>query len=275
MCDILDHKVVNSIRSQLIQHIRNKEDDVKPMFYTVGGSHVHGFADSNSDIDIRGFHCADGNRYMLFDTPQSQIQFSTEEFLNNTETEVVSHELRTFGTRLTNYQFNEIEAIFSNSVILTRYPNSISSLQSILLEALPGALPNRYYGMAQSLHDQYIHPNAPDHGDVTVKHHLYSLRGVLAAQYVSENHDVEPNLLRLSKSILDDDGQRIVERLIELKRTRDTESDEFEIEAKSEDLIHGLLAKNYSTEISDDERNNFQNDVADWMLEFRKQTNTL
>lgn len=270
----LDEADLRRIRSQLIQRVREEGDDVRPMFYAVSGSYLHGVADSSSDVDVRGFHCADGTRYMLFDTPKSQIRFSMETPQTNTEVEVVSHELRQFGIRLSKYHFNAVEPLFGVDVIVNEHPDAISQIQSIVLDALPGELPNRYRGMAQSLYHQYVAPDAPNREEVTLKHLLYCVRGALAARYVLENGSVEPNLSRLSALFLDENEQSTVDQLVQLKRSPDSGIDELEGNEAVEHLISRLIADDLFTSTSHGDRKEFQDEIAAWMLRLREETHT-
>jgi predicted nucleotidyltransferase len=274
MSDQITEETRDSIRSEIKHRLADGDEKLVPVFYSISGSHLHGIADPSSDIDVQGFHCAEGTRYMLFDEPKPQIKFTTKHPELKTELEVVSHELRHFGTRLSKYQFNVIEPIFSAGVVLNKTPDRLSSVRSIISSTLPGDLPERYRGMAKSLSKQYLSPDAPDSGDRTLKHTLYALRGALAAKYVIQNHAVEPDLEALAKSLLNPENSSTVIRLIEAKQKQEPIAEHPDLRASGQELIQILLKEIPSTEVSFSEREQYQKELADWMLLTRQETDT-
>lgn len=66
------------LESLIIKALNQEKEDLQPIFYAVGGSRVTGFTDEESDIDIHGFHLADGKQYMQLKTPKSQLSIKTK-----------------------------------------------------------------------------------------------------------------------------------------------------------------------------------------------------
>ena len=270
----LNESTLEETQLQIEQHFLDTEESLRPVFYATGGSYLHGIPDAHSDIDVRGFHCADGKRYMLFDTPDPQVRVTLEPPAAGTEIELVSHELRHFGHQLLSYQFNVVEPLLTGTVILAETPHEISALRSVVSGALPGSLPNRYRGMSQSVYRQYIAPDAPDRENATAKHFLHSLRGSLSAQYVLENGAIEPDLMRLARSLLERDEFLTVEQLIQAKRHRSQRPMDTDTRKQNTVLIRRLLDDTQSVAVSESVQSSFQAKLEDVILSIRTETGT-
>lgn len=245
-----------------------------PVFFAVAGSHSQGVAGPASDIDLRGFHCVDGTQYLLLDDPEPQIRFTIPPSQETPEIEVVSHELRTFGSRLLKFHFNAVEPLFATDPVIRRDSAQVSAIRSSIVGALPGELPARYSGMARSLYDDYVSGDAPRRDELTVKQLLYTLRGALAARYVEEQNGIEPNLRRLSQALLSESDRTTVQRLIEAKQTAGTDGVSAEEVRRAGELVRDSLGNAPSTSFSKTERETYRTAIEEWMLSVRERTDT-
>jgi predicted nucleotidyltransferase len=205
---------LREIQQSIETHLTSSDAELQPSFYAVSGSHLYGFPGPDSDIDIRGFHCAPGVQYMLFDEPKAQVSYSTTLRGAGAEIDVVSRELRTFGEQLRKGDFTAIEPLYADATVQNVIPNQVVALRSVLASYSYGELPVRYLGMAESVYKGEIVESTED----DVQHYLYVLRGALAAQYVEAEGRVEPNLNRLIESQLDESDVRVAEELLRTRR---------------------------------------------------------
>lgn len=248
------------------------DTEAAPLFLAVAGSHLQGVAGPDSDLDLRGFHCLDGTQYLFLNDPDPQIRFTLAPPSETPEIEVVSHELRAFGRRLSQYHFNALEPLFAPTTVVHADSACLSMIQSAVLDALPGELPTRYRGMANSLYDEYIAPDAPKQGALTIKHLLYALRGTLAARYVHEEASIEPNLHRLSQRFLTDSEYTVVQRLVEARQSPVTDDLLEETRQPIGQVVQNQLADSESAQVSQFTREAYQSDIEDWMLSVREET---
>jgi predicted nucleotidyltransferase len=228
-----------------------------PAFYAVGGSHVYGWADADSDLDVRGFHVADARRYLLLDQPRDQVTAARD--LDSRELDLVSYELRTFGSLVADGNFNVIECVCAGDRVLDRDPAEIDALESLVAAALPLDLPAAYAGMARTNYRD-VDPDAPD-----AKTYLYAVRGLLAALYVHREHAIEADVHRLADAVLDDTA--IVDGLVAAKRTGGGVDDA--LAARADDLLADLFERVEAVETGATDDATFRRGIDAWILDVR------
>ena len=146
----LPDAVAPVVTSKIEQWLQQQSPDLKMGYYAVAGSHLHGTATSDSDLDIRGFHCAPPCQYERLDQPKASFQTTLEVPTSEATTadkldvEVVSHEIREYGVRLSKHHFNAIEPLYSEQIIHELPEDFRTTAQTIIEQSLPGRLPARY-----------------------------------------------------------------------------------------------------------------------------------
>lgn len=193
-------------------------DEGAPGFYAVAGSHIYGFADADSDVDLRGFHVADATQYLLLDQPAEQLSVDPERAATSTPTadvDVVSYELRTFTRHLARANFTTLELVFDGLVVADEHPADLDALRSLVEEHLPLDVPRQYVGMARHGYERSVAASTPSETP-SAKEYLYGVRGLLAAHYVAAEGTIESDVRTLSAAVLGETD--VVDALVAAKR---------------------------------------------------------
>jgi len=251
-----------------------RKKHLEPKFYVIGGSHIYGFpSEKGGDTDVRGFHIAKKEDFLKLRLPKSQIIINqggvTEGFEFMQDIELVSFELRNFGQLLHKMNFNVLEWLFSGIGVINGVPMEINALKEIVTEYLPFDVPRHYLGMARHNYYKFLYTRKESYTP-TAKKYLYVLRGLLGAEYVSKEGRIEPDINKLAKHLLEEDGQKIVYQLIQKKKIDETKLANTRLIDKSEKLIAKLfnrmkLKTNRTRELD----KKLEKDIDDWMMKLR------
>lgn len=254
-------------------------------YYALVGSHAYGFATAESDVDVRGFHLADGRRYALLDRPRERVTVPAPagreaDACAPAPVEFESLELRAFADALAGGDFTLVEAVLAAPVVRDDVPDAVDSLRDLLRDHLPLGLPCRYVGMARSLYteldgagdggesDESDEPAATTPDPKTA---LYALRALYAAAYVAEHGDVVADVHDLARAV--DGDVALVRELVAARRaggwpdpTEGTESALYERTMAT--LERRLDAAEYA-EPPASEREAFRAALDEWQWETR------
>ncbi|WP_435359922.1 DNA polymerase beta superfamily protein [Haloarchaeobius sp. DFWS5] len=239
--------------------------DLRPGFYAVVGSHCHGFADADSDVDVRGMHLADGTRYMLLDEPAERLVVNqgtpTHGFEEWAGVDCTSHECKAWVAALATTNFDPVETLLCGEVVVNELPDEIDALRAIVRDALPLELPHSYYGLAKRTYERHLVPGQEGY-DPTPKRYLYALRPLLGAHYVVEGEDVLADVSALSRAVLGDDD--LVSELVVRKRAGESLDDH--LAARADRQVEGLFETLTFTDASSTQ---FHRDLDDWLRRVR------
>lgn len=249
--------------------VRQSGEDARPAFYAVTGSHIYGFpSEEGGDVDVRGFHVADAERYALLDEPEEQIVVNqdglTEGFEDYPEIDLVSYELKKFGTLVYEANFNVVEVVFEGIEVTNGVPEGIASLRRLVEDRLPLDVPRTYYGMARSNYEKYLDQNREPYPP-TAKTYLYVLRGLLAARYVQDKRTIEADVRELSAHVLGDTD--LVDDLVAVKRESESAEVDDELAARADETITRLFDEVDPPE--DVDKSEYREAINDWMLTVR------
>lgn len=208
-------------------------DGASPGFAAVSGSHLYGWASEQSDVDLRGFHIADGRQYALLDRPDEQVSATfTSRDAAVADIDFVSYELRTFGVLLADRNFNALETLFEGQVVLDSVPADLDGLRTAVEEQLPMDVPARYAGMAESNRDAV-------RAGGSVKRCLYAVRGLLAAQYVAAHGEILVDIRELSRAVLGETA--LVDDLIAAKVNGEADGGDAKMNGSLSERVADLL----------------------------------
>jgi predicted nucleotidyltransferase len=228
------------------------------LFYAVTGSHIYGFSDKNSDIDIRGIYLVEPDEYLKVSSPEEQISFMR--VYREQEIDFKQYELLKFGRLLYKGNYNVIELVFNGIEIYNQIPNQLMQLREIILDELPLDLPTHYIGMAEEVYRKEVR----EAEEVEPESVLYVLRGVLASKYVIEENRIEANIIELGDYASIE--TRILEDLIEVKK--DGGLVEGTLIEESLELINDLMRDVKSSNV-DVDKESYKRKIDDWMLNIR------
>lgn len=246
-----------------------RREDRRPAFYAVGGSHMYGFAGTDSDLDVRGFHVADGERYALLDEPAEQVAVNqggaTPGFEEYAGIDLVSYELRKFGSLVLAANFDVLELLFDGVEVVDEVPAEVDALRELVEAELPLDVPRSYVGMARTNYRRYLNPDAATDAP-TAKRYLYALRGLLAARYVADEGTVAADVRDLARYALEPTEIEVVDELIEAKVGGASVDDD--LAARADDLVTDLLDAADPPERVGKE--GYRERIDEWMLGVRR-----
>jgi predicted nucleotidyltransferase len=265
-----------TLSERVIDKAVRQHDSAKPAFAAIGGSHIYGFPsppNEGGDIDLRGFHLVDGQRYLDLNPPQEQYQVNqgtvTQGFEAYEHIELVSYELRKFGSLLHTANFNVIETVFKGPEVMNGVPLEMQSLRALLRDHLPMDMHHHYYGMAKSNYWKYLNPNKESYRP-TAKKYLYVLRGLLGARYVYDREDVTAHALTLAEANSETDAD-LVGDLIDVKLQAENIETSNELAGRADERITTLFNEWEPPDSYDhDDRESYRDDLNSWMRKIRK-----
>lgn len=260
----------DTIRTMIDKAVRTTDENATPAFAAVTGSHIYGFpSESGGDVDVRGFHLVDGNRYLRLDGPQEQYIINqdgtTEGFEDYAEIDLVSYELKKFTSLVYSCNFNVLEVIFCGDEIINGVPLELRRLKQIITEELPSGVPQTYVGMAKSNYYKFLNPNKDTYRP-TAKKFLYVLRGLIAAQHVTDERTIVADVHDLAE--WHGEYTALVEELIEIKHTGERETVDDALAERADTAIATLFGE---VDPADDmDKTDFKTELNEWMLKVRE-----
>jgi uncharacterized protein len=174
-----------------------------PVFATISGAHLYGFASPDSDIDLRG----------AFLTPLSEMVglFPPDETLTMMDDSVydldwVAHDVRKFARMMVQDNGYVLEQLYSPLVVLET--PAFAELRAIGQGCLTRPTVRHYRGFARGRRKR-LHEPAP-----TVKHLLYAYRVFLSGIHLMRAGEVVANLTALNTIF----QSSVIEELVARKR---------------------------------------------------------
>lgn len=159
----------------------------EPVFATISGAHLYGFASKDSDVDLRGAFLLPA-RAVLGLRPAAET--ITIEDTSTVDLDWVAHDVRKFARMMTNHNGYVLEQLFSPLVVLS------TPAHEELVELGTGCVTRptvrHYQGFARGRRKRLTEP-AP-----TVKHLLYAYRVLLTGIHLMRTGRVVANLLDLN-----------------------------------------------------------------------------
>ncbi len=159
-----------------------------PIFATISGAHLYGFASPDSDVDLRG-------AFMLPVRDMIGLHPSDETITSEDKTTIdldwVAHDLRKFARMMTNHNGYVLEQLFSPLVVLS------TPAHRELIDLGKGCVTRptvrHYQGFARGRRKRLLEP------EPTVKHLLYAYRVLLTGIHLMETGDVVSNVTMLNE----------------------------------------------------------------------------
>lgn len=246
-------------------------DDATPSFYAIAGSRIYGFpSERGGDVDVRGFHAVDGDRYLELDGPREQFVVNqggvTPGFEEYGDIDLVSYELKKFGSLLHGANFNALEVVFDGIEVLNDVPSEMRSLRALIEDELPLDVPKTYHGMARSNRRRFLDPDGGAY-DPRAKIYLYVLRGLVASEYVRREGTIAADITALVDWYGDDALRDVVDELIAEKRRGEGERVGDRLAAEADGWIERLFDESDPPEGATKEA--YRERLNGWMLTVR------
>jgi hypothetical protein len=160
----------------------------EPVFATISGAHLYGFASPDSDVDLRGAFLLPASALLGLHPPAETI---TIEDKTTIDLDWVAHDLRKFARLMTNHNGYVLEQLFSPLVVLS------TPAHEELIELGKGCITRptvrHYQGFAHGRRKRLAEP------DPTVKHLLYAYRVLLTGIHLMETGEVVANIQVLNE----------------------------------------------------------------------------
>ncbi len=195
----------------------------EPIFATISGAHLYGFASSDSDVDLRGAFLLPAVELLGLHPPPETV---TIEDKSRIDLDWVAHDVRKFARLLTNHNGYVLEQLFSPLVVLT------TPAHAELLELAKGCVTRptvrHYQGFARGRRKRLHEP------DPTVKHLLYAYRVYLTGIHLMQTGEVVANIQILNERF------RFAE-IDELVARKRAGAEKMKLDARDLDQHGGLL----------------------------------
>ncbi len=176
----------------------------EPVFATISGAHLYGFASPDSDVDLRGAFLLPMRDVLGLRPSAETITIEDKTII---DLDWVAHDVRKFARLMTQHNGYVLEQLFSPLIVLS------TPAHQELLHLGKGCVTKptvrHYQGFARGRRARLAEP------DSTVKHLLYAYRVLLTGIHLMESGDIVANIQMLNERF------RLVEidELVARKRT--------------------------------------------------------
>ncbi len=159
-----------------------------PIFATISGAHLYGFASPDSDVDLRGAFMLTAREMLGLHPPSETITIDDK---SSIDLDWVAHDIRKFARLMTNHNGYVLEQLFSPLVVIS------TPHHEELIELGKGCVTRptarHYQGFARGRRQRLAEP------EPTVKHLLYAYRVLLTGIHLMQTGEVVANILVLNE----------------------------------------------------------------------------
>ena len=160
----------------------------EPIFATISGAHLYGFASPDSDVDLRGAFMLPARAMLGLHPPDETL---TIEDKSSIDLDWVAHDIRKFARLMTNHNGYVLEQLYSPLVVVS------TPAHEELLRLGKGCITRptvkHYQGFARGRRHRLAEP------DPTVKHLLYAYRVLLTGIHLMQTGEVVANVQVLNE----------------------------------------------------------------------------
>lgn len=165
-----------------------RESQHEPLFATVSGAHLYGFASADSDVDLRGAFITAPQELLGLRVPKETETVCAHE--GDLELDWVGHDVRKFVSMMLRHNGYVLEQLFSPLVV--HAGPELEELRSLGRGCITRGLLRHYRGFAHGRRKLLRESGA------TVKHLLYAYRVYLSGIHVLSRGEIEANLVTLN-----------------------------------------------------------------------------
>lgn len=159
-----------------------------PVFATISGAHLYGFASPDSDVDLRGAFLLSARAVLGLRRASETITIADKSVV---DLDWVAHDIRKFVRMMTNHNGYVLEQLFSPLIVIT------TAAHQELMELGKGCVTRptirHYLGFAHGRRKRLAEP------DPTVKHLLYAYRVLLTGVHLMQTGEVIANITVLNE----------------------------------------------------------------------------
>lgn len=180
------HEVWEMLDKRHLAEVARKGPE--PVFATISGAHLYGFASPDSDVDLRGAFMLPARELLGLHPPSETI---TIEHKTTIDLDWVAHDIRKFARLMTNHNGYVLEQLFSPLVVLSTPAHE--ELIALGRACVTKPTVRHYQGFARGRRKRLAEP------DPTVKHLLYAYRVLLTGIHLMETGEVVANIQVLNE----------------------------------------------------------------------------
>jgi predicted nucleotidyltransferase len=161
-----------------------------PLFVTISGAHLYGFASPDSDYDLRGVHLLPLREIVGLEAPRETVEIA--ETRDGIEWDIVSHDARKFFSFLLKDSGYALEQLMSPLVVVSSPEHE--ELKEIGKKCVNRHYARHYLGFAENQWALFAKKSPP-----RVKPLLYIYRVLLTGIHLMQTGELECNLVTLNK----------------------------------------------------------------------------
>jgi predicted nucleotidyltransferase len=173
----------------------------EPVFATISGAHLYGFASPDSDVDLRGAFLLPVRAMLGLHAPRETLELDAP---GPVEIDWVAHDLRKFARLLTGHNGYALEQLYSPLVVVTTPAHR--ELAELARGCVTRPTVHHYQGFARGRRKRLHEP------DPTVKHLLYAYRVLLTGIHLMQSGEVVSNLPLLNERFRRTEIDGLIER---------------------------------------------------------------
>jgi len=158
-----------------------------PVFATISGAHLYGFASPDSDVDLRGAYLLPRGEMLGLRQPSETITIDDK---SRIDLDWVAHDLRKFARMMVNHNGYVLEQLFSPLVVVST--PAFEELRALGQGCVTRPTVRHYLGFASGRRKRLREP------EPTVKHLLYAYRVLLSGIHVMRTGEVVANIAVLN-----------------------------------------------------------------------------
>ena len=188
-----------------LTHLRSvAQQGPTPVFATISGAHLYGFASPDSDVDLRGAFLLPASAVLGLHPPSETITIADQTII---DLDWVAHDVRKFARLMTNHNGYVLEQLYSPLVVIAT--PAFEVLRELGRGCITRPTARHYLGFASGRRKRLAEP------EPTVKHLLYAYRVLLTGIHLMQTGEVVANLPLLNDRF----RSPAVSELMERKRT--------------------------------------------------------
>jgi predicted nucleotidyltransferase len=207
------------------------DEGPEPLFATVSGAHLYGFASANSDVDLRGCFVLPGHDLLRLNPPKETR--TIERIEDGLELDWVAHDVRKFAKMMTQHNGYVLEQLYSPLVVAGG--DEMLELRELGKGCVTRGLLKHYRGFAHGRRKSLTEPGA------TVKTLLYAYRVYLSGIHVLRTGSIEANLFELNEEFRVTPVSELIERKRSGQEKAPLEPGEAETHAAELDALERAL----------------------------------
>ena len=203
-----------------------------PVFATISGAHLYGFASPDSDVDLRGAFLLPARSLLGLHPPDETITIQDK---SRIDLDWVAHDIRKFARMMTNHNGYVLEQLFSPLVVLST--PAFEELRALGRGCITRPTVRHYQGFAHNLRKRLGDP------EPTVKHLLYAYRVLLAGIHLMRTGEVISNIIALNESFQLNSISELVHRKREGAEKMSLAAAELALHSNKLDSLDALLVE--------------------------------